>query len=154
MERTLVLIKPDALARGLVGEVTTRLERKGLLLVGCKMMRLDGDVLAEHYAHLVDKPFYPRIAEFMSGLPVVAQCWEGVDAVRVVREMTGATNSREATPGTIRGDLGMSLQCNVVHTSEDVDVAASEVGRFFAPGELHGYEPPSISVVYAADERT
>ena len=153
MERTLVLIKPDALARGLVGEVTTRLERKGLLLVGCKMMRLDHDVLAEHYAHLVDKPFYPRIVEFMSSLPVVAQCWEGVDAVRVVREMTGVTNSREATPGTIRGDLGMSLQCNVVHTSEDIDVAASEVGRFFAPGELHGYEPPSLSVVYAADER-
>ena len=153
MERTLVLIKPDALARGLVGEITTRFERKGLLLVGCKMMRLGDDVLAEHYAHLVDKPFYPRIAEFMSGLPVVAQCWEGVDAVRVVREMTGVTNSRQAAPGTIRGDLGMSLQCNVVHTSEGVDVSASEVARFFAPDELQSYEPPSISVVYAADER-
>ena len=89
----------------------------------------------------------------MSGLPVVAQCWEGVDAVRVVREMTGVTNSREAAPGTIRGDLGMSLQCNVVHTSESVDVAESEVARFFTIDELHDYEPPSFSVVYAADER-
>jgi len=153
MERTLVLIKPDALARGLVGEITTRFERKGLLLVGCKMMRLDDDVLQEHYAHLVDKPFYPRIVEFMSGLPIVAQCWEGVDAVRVVRDMTGVTNSRDAAPGTLRGDLAMSMQCNVVHTSETIEVAASEVARFFAPAELHAYEPPLISVVYAADER-
>jgi nucleoside-diphosphate kinase len=153
MERTLVLVKPDALARGLVGEITTRFERKGLLLVGCKMMRLDDKLLAEHYAHLVDKPFYPRIVEFMSSLPVLAQCWEGVDAVSVVREMTGVTNSRQATPGTIRGDLGMSLQCNVVHTSENTDVAASELERFFTSGELYAYEPPSITVVYAADER-
>jgi nucleoside-diphosphate kinase len=153
MERTLVLIKPDALSRGLVGEITTRFERKGLLLVGCKMMTLDEAVLAEHYAHLVDKPFYPRIAEFMASLPIVAQCWEGVDAVKVVREMTGVTNSREAATGTIRGDLGMSLQCNVVHTSESADVAASEVARFFDPGELHTYEPALIAVLYAADER-
>jgi nucleoside-diphosphate kinase len=153
MERTLVLIKPDALARGLVGEITTRFERKGLLLVGCKMMRLDEAVLAEHYAHLVDKPFYPRIAEFMASLPIVAQCWEGVDAVKVVREMTGVTNSREAATGTIRGDLGMSLQCNVVHTSESTEVAASEVARFFDPDELHTYEPALIAVLYAVDER-
>jgi nucleoside-diphosphate kinase len=83
----------------------------------------------------------------------VAQCWEGVDAVRVVRDMTGVTNSRQAAPGTIRGDLGMSLQCNVVHTSESLDVAASEVARFFSSDDLHSYEPPSISVIYAADER-
>jgi nucleoside-diphosphate kinase len=153
MERTLVLIKPDALARGLVGEITARLERKGLLLVGCKLMRLDDAVLAEHYAHLVDKPFYPRVAAFMSSLPVVAQCWEGVDAVRVVRDMTGVTNSRDAAPGTIRGDLAMSMQCNVVHTSESVEIAASEVARFFMPAELFSYEPPSLPVVYAADER-
>jgi nucleoside-diphosphate kinase len=153
MERTLVLIKPDALARGLVGEVTTRLERKGLLLVGCKMMRLGDAVLADHYAHLVDKPFYPRIAEFMSSLPVVAQCWEGVEAVRVVREMTGVTNSRDATPGTIRGDMGMSLQCNVVHTSESTEVAASEVARFFDDAELHDYAPSHLDVLYAVDER-
>ena len=153
MERTLVLIKPDALARGLVGEITTRLERKGLLLAGCKLMRLDDAVLAEHYAHLVDKPFYPRIAAFMSSLPIVAQCWEGVDAVRVVRDMTGVTNSRDAAPGTIRGDLGMSIQCNVVHTSESVEVAESEVDRFFSATELFAYETPSLSVVYAADER-
>jgi nucleoside-diphosphate kinase len=153
MERTLVLIKPDALARGLVGEITTRFERKGLQLVGCKMMRLDEAVLAEHYAHLVDKPFYPRIAEFMASLPIVAQCWEGVDAVKVVRDMTGVTNSREAATGTIRGDLGMSLQCNVVHTSESDEVAASEVARFFDPDELHTYEPALIAVLYAVDER-
>jgi nucleoside-diphosphate kinase len=153
MERTLVLLKPDALARGLVGEITTRLERKGLLLVGCKMMRLDDAVLDEHYAHLVDRPFYPRVAAFMSSLPVVAQCWEGVDAVRVVREMTGVTNSRDAAPGTIRGDLAMSMQCNVVHTSESGEVAAAEVERFFAENELFPYEPPSLPVVYAADER-
>jgi nucleoside-diphosphate kinase len=153
MERTLVLIKPDALTRGLVGEITTRFERKGLLLVGCKMMKLDDALLAEHYAHLVDKPFYPRIAEFMSSLPIVAQCWEGVEAVKVVRDMTGVTNSREAAPGTIRGDLGMSLQCNVVHTSESTEVAPAEVARFFAPEELHTCEPVLLDVLYAADER-
>ncbi len=131
MERTLVLIKPDALSRGLVGEITTRFERKGLLLVGCKMMTLDEAVLAEHYAHLVDKPFYPRIAEFMSGLPVVAQCWEGVDAVRVVREMTGVTNSREAAPGTIRGDLGIEIQENLVHGSDSAESAERELALFF-----------------------
>ena len=131
MERTLVLIKPDALARGLVGEITTRFERKGLLLAGCKMMRLDNDVLDEHYAHLVDKPFYPRIVEFMSSLPVVAQCWEGVDAVRVVREMTGVTNSRDATPGTIRGDLGILFTENLVHGSDGPESAVRELGIFF-----------------------
>ena len=154
MERTLVLIKPDALARGLVGEVTSRLERKGLKLVACKMMLLDERLLEEHYAHLVDKPFYARVAEFMSSSPVVVQCWEGLEAARVVREMTGVTNSREAAPGTIRGDLGMSLQCNVVHSSESAEVAAREVPRFFSEGELFSYEPPDSSVVYADDERS
>jgi nucleoside-diphosphate kinase len=152
MERTLVLIKPDALARGLVGEITSRFERRGLRLVGCKMIALDDGVLREHYAHLVERPFYPRIAEFMASLPVVAQCWEGVGAVAVVRDMTGVTNSREAPPGTIRGDLAMSMQCNVVHTSESLEVAATELARFFAPGDLFTYAPPTAPFVYAADE--
>ncbi|MFS8084830.1 MAG: nucleoside-diphosphate kinase, partial [Acidobacteriota bacterium] len=105
METTLLIIKPDALARGLVGRVISRLEQKGLKLVACKMAQLERRALDEHYSHLAGKPFYERIASFMSSLPVVLQCWEGVDAVAVVRRIAGVTNGREADPGTIRGDL-------------------------------------------------
>src|SRR5215216_2456863 len=123
MERTLLILKPDALVRGLIGEIITRLEKKGLKIVGCKMIQLDQKTLRIHYAHLADKPFYPRIANFMSSLPVLVQCWEGLDAVAVVRGLTGVTNGRAATPGTIRGDLSVSVQFNLVHTSDTTEAA-------------------------------
>ncbi len=152
MERTLVLIKPDAVSRGLMGRLISRFEAKGLQIVGCKMMQLDDRLLAEHYAHLADKPFFPRIAAFMKTTPVVALCVQGLEAVEVVRQMCGVTNSRAAAPGTIRGDLGMSIQCNLVHASDGADTAEIEVKRFFRPEELFDYTPLNRGIIYADDE--
>lgn len=153
MERTLILIKPDAVARGLAGVVLGRFEQKGLKLAGMKMIQLDDALLKEHYSHLADKPFFPTITEFMSRTPVIAMCLEGLEAVEVCRKLCGVTNSRQADPGTIRGDLGMSMQANLVHASDSVETAQAEVARFFKPGELFDYEPPLIAYQYASDER-
>lgn len=154
MQRTLVLIKPDALQREFVGEITNRLEKKGLALVGMKMMQLNDQKLAEHYAHLVDKPFYAGIAEFMKSAPVVAQCWEGCEAVDVVRLVCGVTNARVAAPGTIRGDLAVSIQSNLVHASDSLETAKDEVPRFFDDSELFSYDKKSHDYIYAPDERS
>lgn len=153
MERTLILIKPDALTRGLAGEVLGRFEKKGLKIAGMKMIQLDDALLREHYSHLADKPFFPTITEFMSRTPVVALCLEGLEAVAVCRALCGVTNSRQAAPGTIRGDLGMSMQCNLVHASDSVETAQAEVARFFEESELFSYEPALLRYQYAADER-
>lgn len=153
MERTLVLIKPDALQRGLVGRVMSYFENKGLKLAGNKMIQLDDGILKEHYEHLVTKPFFKGIADFMSSAPVVAQCWEGNDAVKVVRNLCGVTNARDAAPGTIRGDMAMSVMCNLVHASDSVETAKSEVPRFFKSEELFDYDKKNYSVIYADDEK-
>jgi nucleoside-diphosphate kinase len=152
MERTLVLIKPDALQRGLVGKVISYFENKGLKLVGNKMMQLDDKILKEHYAHLAGKPFFPGIAKFMSSYPVLAQCWEGKEAIKVVRNLCGVTNSREAASGTVRGDLGMSIMCNLVHASDSLETALVEVPRFFKKSELFVYKKKNYSYIYADDE--
>lgn len=153
MERTLILIKPDALQRGLVGKVMTYFENKGLTLAGNKMIQLDDDLLNEHYAHLVDKPFFKGIADFMKSSPVVAQCWEGKDVVDVVRKLCGVTNAREAAPGTIRGDLAMSVQSNMVHASDSLETASVEVPRFFKEEELFSYDKKNYEYIYAPDEK-
>jgi nucleoside-diphosphate kinase len=153
VERTLILIKPDAVSRGLAGEVLGRFEKKGLKIAGMKMIQLDDALLKEHYSHLADKPFFPTIADFMSRTPVIAMCLEGLEAVDVCRKLCGVTNARNADPGTIRGDLGMSMQCNLVHASDSVETAKAEVARFFDQGELFDYEPALINFQYAADER-
>ena len=153
MERTLVLIKPDAFQRGLVGEITKYFEKKGLTLVGNKMMQLNDKILKEHYAHLVDKPFYKGIADFMKSTPVLVQCWKGCEAVKVARKLCGATNAREADPGTIRGDLGMSIQSNLVHASDSLETAKVEVPRFFKEDELFVYDKKNYEYIYAPDEQ-
>ncbi|MCA1906701.1 MAG: nucleoside-diphosphate kinase [Desulfarculus sp.] len=153
MERTLILIKPDAISRGLAGTVLGRFEQKGLKIAGMKMIQLGDALLREHYSHLADKPFFPTIAEFMSRTPVIALCLEGKEAVEVCRSLCGVTNSRKAAPGTIRGDLGMSMQCNLVHASDSPETAAAEVARFFKPEELFAYDPALINYLYASDER-
>jgi len=153
MERTLVLIKPDAVQRNLVGEVTRRIEQKGLKLIGMKMMQLDDTILNEHYTHLVDKPFFAGIASFMKSTPVVAQCWEGCEAVEVLRKLCGVTNAREAAPGTIRGDLAMSVQSNLIHASDSLETAKMEVPRFFEASELHSYDKKEHEYIYADDEK-
>ncbi len=140
MERTLILIKPDALQRGLIGRIVARFEDKGLKIIGMKMMKVDMAMLQEHYAHLKDQPFFPKIAAFMMSAPIVALCIEGLEAIRVARSMCGVTNSREASPGTIRGDLAMSTRSNLVHASDSPASAAKEIELFFNERELFVFE--------------
>jgi len=153
MERTLVIVKPDAVNRDLVGEIVSRFERKGMKIAGMKMERLSGEVLGEHYAHHRGKPFFAGLVKFMSSIPCVILALEGKDAVSVVRKMCGATNGRDAEAGTIRGDLSMSTQANIVHASDSIENAGKEIARFFTENELHEYEKVSTACVYAEDER-
>ena len=152
MERTFVIIKPCSLQRGLVGEILTRFERKGLKIVALKMYRFTKEKCAEHYAHLTAKPFYPIIESSMMAAPVILCCLEGIDAVEVVRGMTGATNGRKAPAGPLRGDFCMSHQENVVHASDSLESAAVELGRFFTPDDYFEYDTPLMPFLYAADE--
>ena len=152
MERTLILIKPDAMQRGLVGEVITRFERKGLKMVGCKMMQLSEEILNEHYAHIADKPFFPGVRDFMMSAPVIAQCWEGNSVVDVVRTLCGITNARQADAGTIRGDMAMSVQSNIVHASDSIETAQVEVPRFFKEEELMEWNMTRSQHIYGEGE--
>ena len=152
MERTLVILKPSAIARELVGAVIERFQRRGLIIQGLKMIQLDDAILKEHYAHLVDKPFFPSIARSMKATPVIVIALAGLDAVNVVRAMTGATNGRNATPGTIRGDFCVSNQQNIVHASDSVENANIELKRFFSDNELFDYQTANFRTIYADDE--
>jgi nucleoside-diphosphate kinase len=136
IETTLVLLKPDCLADRHCGDVISRFEASGLEIVGCKMMLLGEDVLAEHYAHILDKPFYPELRTFMQKSPVIALALSGENAVANVRDLMGPTDSRKAVKGTIRGDFGKDVMINVVHGSDSPDNAALELKRFFAESEL------------------
>lgn len=153
MEKTLLIFKPSAVQRGLVGDVLSRFERKGLRIAALKMAQLTPEVLRQHYAHLVQKPFYPLIEESMMAAPVVLCCLEGVDAVQVVHEMAGATNGRKAQPGTVRGDYCMSNQENIIHTSDSPETAEAELARFFVPSDYFDYELPVQKYLYAPDEQ-
>lgn len=153
MERSLILIKPDGIQRGLVGEVTRRFEQKGLKLIGMKMMKLEEAVIREHYAHLADKPFFASIKNFMSSTPVIAQVWEGVEAVEAIRLIVGITKARAADAGSIRGDLAMGYQCNVVHASDSPETAKNEVKRFFKDDELFAYDKTEYLHIYDEEER-
>jgi nucleoside-diphosphate kinase len=152
MERTLVILKPSALQRRLIGEIVKRFEHKGFILCGMKMMQLDEKILDEHYSHLVDKPFYPRIKKSMMAAPVVVLCLEGVNAIPVIHAMAGVTNGRMAAPGTIRGDFSMSVQENVIHTSDSAKTAKEEIARFFKPEELFSYNIATFGYLYSEDE--
>jgi nucleoside-diphosphate kinase len=152
-EKTLIIIKPDALNRSLVGEIVSRFEKKGLKIVGMKMIQLNDEILKEHYSHLADKPFFPRIAKFMKGWPVIVMVLEGLEAVESVRLITGETLGRRADAGTIRGDFSMSIQANVVHASDSVENATKEIARFFGEAEIFSYERADLEFVYAEDER-
>ncbi len=151
MERTLVIIKPGAVRRGLVGKVIERFEDKGLKIVAMKMKHLDDRILSEHYAHLKDKPFFGRLVKAMEESPVILMVIEGKDAVDVVRKMAGPTNGREAMPGTIRGDFSMSIQNNVIHASDSKENAEKEIRRFFDDSEIYEYKKLE-ELVYASDE--
>ncbi len=139
-QRTLVLLKPDALQRDLLGEITRRFELKGLKFVGLKFIRLTDEMLDEHYSHLTDKPFFGSLKQFMMQTPVVGMVLEGIDAVEAVRKVVGATNPRTADAGTIRADLSMNVPSNLVHASDTPENAEVEIKRFFQDGELFSYE--------------
>lgn len=148
MEKTLILLKPSAVQRRLIGEIVNRIERKGLHIVGMKMMQLTDEILREHYAHLVDKPFFPDLTAAMKASPVIAICAEGCEAVSVMRSITGATNGRKAEAGTIRGDYSMSGQENIVHASDTPENAEIEVKRFFKNEEIFDYPDPLWHFIY------
>lgn len=152
MERTLILVKPDGIQRGLVGDVISRFEKKGLKLAGMKMMTLDEALLREHYAHIADKPFFQGVANFMMSSPVIAMCWEGVDVIDAVRNICGITKGREAEAGSIRGDFAMSVSCNVVHASDSLETAEKEIPRFFKPDDLFEYDKTEYRHVYNEEE--
>ncbi|MBM3228069.1 nucleoside-diphosphate kinase [Candidatus Peribacteria bacterium] len=139
MQRTLILLKPDAIEKSICGKVIDRFERAGFRIRGCKMIRLSPAVLREHYAHIASKSFYPEVEKFMGSLPVIALVIEGEDIVAKVRDMLGVTDSRKAAPGTIRAELGVDQMVNVAHASDSVETAEMEVKRFFSEAELFSY---------------
>lgn len=152
MQTTLVIIKPSGIQRGISGEVISRFEKKGLIIAGMKMMELSEQILREHYAHLVERPFFPLLLNSMMATPVIVMALKGIDAVEVVRGMTGATNSRKALPGTIRGDYGMSGQENIIHASDSPENAVIELARFFKAGEVYDYTPCTYPAIYSPDD--
>lgn len=148
MERTLLLIKPDAVERGLIGKIISRFENKGLKITGMKMLRVDLPLLEEHYSHLKDKPYFPKIADFMMSAPIIAVCVEGFDSVNIARSMCGVTNAREASPGTIRGDMSMSIRSNLVHASDSIETAECELKRFFRDAEIFSYHKKLDDIIF------
>lgn len=153
MEKTLIIAKPDAIQRGLIGEIIARFERKGLKLLGIKMMTLDSAILAAHYAHLTDKPFYKGLESFMKGSPVVVMAWEGFECIASIRTLIGATNPREALAGTVRGDYSIGAGRNLIHASDSPQNGIAEVKRFFSKDELFEYDKSEYIHVYEPHER-
>lgn len=152
MERSVVLVKPDGLQRGLVGEVIHRFERKGLKLAGIKMISLNDALLDEWYSHHQDKPFFASLKNYMKSYPIVAMLWEGLDAVMAIRKLTGITKAREAEPGTIRGDFAMSQQYNLIHASETAEIAKKEEQLMFSPEEIFHWEKKDYPLIYINEE--
>jgi len=154
MERTLVIAKPDAVQRGLVGEIIKRLEQKGLKLVGMKMASLDEAILRTHYAEHVEKAFYAGLEEFMKSSPVILMAWEGYECVESVRVLIGATNPRQAAAGSIRGDLAIGVGRNLIHASDSKASGEREVDLFFDKAELFDYDKSEYMHIYEAFERS
>ena len=139
MEKTLVLVKPDGVQRGLAGEIISRFERRGLKLIGLKLMQVTNQLAHTHYGEHKDRPFFSGLVNFITSGPVVAMAWEGVNAIAIVRQTMGSTNPVESDPGTIRGDLGINIGRNIVHGSDSSESAARELGLFFSTEEILSY---------------
>lgn len=154
MERTLIIFKPDAVQRGMCGEILTRFERKGLQIVGLKFMKISPSLAETHYEAHKARPFYPGLVKFMTSSPVVVIALEGKDAIAVARKMMGATFGSKAEPGTIRGDLGISNSFNLIHGSDSPEAAARELSLFFKPDELIAWQPASQGWVYDMSKGT
>lgn len=153
MERTVVLVKPDGVQRGLIGEIIHRFERKGLKLCALKMMNMDDETIDQWYEHHREKPFFPALKSFMSSYPIVAMVWEGQEAPIVVRKMIGITAARQAEPGTIRGDFAVSTQMNLIHASESKEAAERELGILFTDSDLFTWERTDTPHLYGEEER-
>lgn len=151
-QQSVVLVKPDALQRGLLGEIIHRFERKGIKLIGLKMMRLTDEILDEWYVHHKDKVFFTDLKEFMKSSPVVAMLWEGIDAIRVVRKIVGATSGREAEAGSIRGDFSISRQLNLIHASDGEEAAAKEKKLIFEDKEVIDWQSAEECLFYSREE--
>jgi nucleoside-diphosphate kinase len=152
MQKTLVLLKPDCVQRRLIGEIIGRFEKKGLNVVAMKMLNVTPELSKQHYAEHVSKPFYKNLEDFITSAPIVAMAIEGLEAIRVVREMLGATNGLKAAPGTIRGDFSSSRQMNLVHASDSEESATRELTLYFQASEICGYTPTLVGSFRASDE--
>ena len=152
MERTLILLKPDAVERRLCGKILTRIEDRGFKLAGVKMLKVTPELSRKHYEEHVNKPFYPLLESFITSGPIIALCVEGPEAVRVMRDMMGKTNGRDSAPGTIRGDFGLSRQMNLIHGPDSVESAAREIPIYFRPEELVTHTSSVEPWLYASDE--
>ncbi|OGD59173.1 nucleoside-diphosphate kinase [Candidatus Beckwithbacteria bacterium RIFCSPLOWO2_02_FULL_47_23] len=152
-QQSVVLVKPDALQRGLLGEIIHRFERKGIKLIGLKMMRLTDEILDEWYVHHKDKAFFANLKEFMKSSPVVAMLWEGIDAISVVRKIVGATSGREAEAGSIRGDFSISRQLNLIHASDGEATSAKEKKLIFQDEEVIDWQSAEECLLYSQEER-
>ena len=151
-ERTLILVKPDGVQRKLIGTIISRIENKGLNLIAMKMLNVTSELSKQHYAEHVEKPFYPHLEAFITSAPVVAMIVEGPEAVSVMRTLIGATNGREAAPGTIRGDYGCSRQMNMIHGSDSVESAGREIAIYFTDDEMCSYNVALGEWSCASDE--
>lgn len=140
MERTVVLIKPDSVKKGVIGKIISRFENEGFLLIAAKFLRLPDDLLDDWYAHHKDKAFFPELKAFMTSTPVMAMLWEGKDVIARVRELCGPTDARIAAKGTIRGDFGQDVQANAIHASEDAHASSKEMDLMFLPHEILEYK--------------
>lgn len=152
MQQTLVLIKPDGVERRLIGRIIARFEDKALNIVALKLIRVTPALARQHYAEHVQKPFYPGLEEFITAAPIVAMILEGLDVVRVVRDMLGKTNGLDAAPGTIRGDFSSSRQMNLVHASDSLESAKREIQLYFQSDEVHSHQPTLTPWFRAKDE--
>lgn len=152
MERSLVLLKPDCVQRRLVGTIISRFEEKAINIIAMKLIQVTPELSKQHYAEHVEKPFYPGLEEFITGAPVVALVVEGLEVIRVVREMLGATNGLKAASGTIRGDFSSSRQMNLVHASDGPEASAREINLYFGDDEICEYTPTLTPWLKAGDE--
>jgi len=151
MERTLILVKPDAMQRGLAGEVISRLERRGLRIAAIRLLQMDEALAARHYAEHVEKPFYRSLVDFIKSSPVIAAVFEGPNAVEIVRTTMGATDPRKSPPGSIRGDLAIYITQNLIHGSDSPESAEREIGLFFDPGDVVSYERDVDGWIYEVE---
>lgn len=154
MQQSAVLVKPDGLQRGLIGEIITRFERKGLKLVALKMIHLNDEVLDTWYGHHKEKPFFPKLKGFMMQTPIIAMVWEGLDSVDTIRKMVGVTKGREAEAGSIRGDFAMSMSNNLIHASDSEENAKKEIGLLFEKNEIFNYSSDVDFLIYSEEERS